>query len=118
MSKDLILDTIETMREYLPKLITASETIAEDIQSHEGGWLETLIAYLEGLGWVTMAISGIQQLDQEIIKNMSVDALAPLLEKMKDALERSDYVAVCDLLQYELQPLLKEYNEELMRVNE
>lgn len=112
----LIFDTIESMRRYVPKLISASEKIAEDIQFHHGGWLETFLAYLDGIDWLIQAISGIQRLDQQFLENWDVTALSPLLDQMKIALEQEDFVSLCDLLQYELQPLLKSYEDYLRRL--
>ncbi|NGQ95637.1 hypothetical protein G3578_10775 [Brevibacillus sp. SYP-B805] len=117
MNNELIQETLESMRDYVPKLVGASEKIALDIQSQQGGWLDTMLAYLEGLGWLTLAVSGIQRLDQALLKNLNIEALAPLLEQVKEALEQTDYVLLCDLLQYEMKPLLESFEEELRRVN-
>lgn len=113
MRQDIILETLESMKDYVPKLIVASEKIAHDIQSHDGGWSDTLVAYLEGIAWLTMAINGIQQLNQEILAGWDINVLVPLLDQMKSALEQQDFVSLCDLLQFEMQPLLQSYDDVL-----
>ncbi|HZG15374.1 MAG TPA: hypothetical protein VE710_10165 [Candidatus Bathyarchaeia archaeon] len=116
MSKELILETMESIKEYLPKLIVASETISRDIQTNQGGWLDTMLAYLEGIEWLTTAITGIKQLDQEILAGIDIQDLVPSIGQINQALGTSDYVALCDTLLYELQPLLISYEEEIRRV--
>jgi len=116
MEQDLIIETLESIRDYVPKLVAASEQLAQDIQSHEGGWVDTFVAYLEGMGWLTAAINGVQQLDQEVFPNWNLYVLAPLIEQLGAALEQQDFVTLCDLLQFEIQPLLQSYNDELQGI--
>lgn len=113
MQHDIIDEAIESMKEYVPKLVAASEQIAYDIQTHQGGWVATLLTYLEGIAWLTQAIEGIQRLDQYLLEKWDTAFLAPLLDQMNVALEKKDMVSLCDLLQYELQPLLQSYDDEL-----
>ncbi|EJL46890.1 MULTISPECIES: hypothetical protein [Brevibacillus] len=114
--QQLICETLESISEYLPKLSAASAKIATDIQSHQSNWLETLIAYLEGVAWLTLAIEGISKLDPEILASWNLGELNRLLDELKNGLEQEDFVSVCDLLQYELQPLLVSFEDNLLRV--
>lgn len=113
MQDQLIQETIESMKDYVPKLLVASEKIAFDIQSNEGVWVETFISYLEGVHWVATAITGIQQIDPELLFDMDVNSLGEILQKLSEALEQQDFVTLCDLLQFEMQPLLKSYDDNL-----
>jgi len=107
MTKELIQETLESVRDYLPKLISASETIAQDIQAHQEGWLETFIAYSRGLEWLTSAISGIKQIDPELLETVNVHDFVPLFDQLTEAFQHANYVTVCDLLLYEVKPLLE-----------
>jgi hypothetical protein len=113
MEHAIIAETIESLKEYVPKLVAASEKIAQDIQKHEGGWADTLVAYLEGVAWLTMAVNGINQLNEEILHSFDLNAFAPLIEQMGAALEQEDLVTVCDLLQFEIQPFLRDFDTQL-----
>lgn len=113
MSQAIIIETLESMKDYVPRLVIASETIVHDIQAHEGNWANVLVAYLEGISWLTMAIDGIQRLDQDILANWDINALASVIEQINGTLEQQDYVSLCDLLLYELQPILKSFENEL-----
>lgn len=113
MPQDIVLETLDSMKDYVPKLVLVSEKIAHDIQTHQEGWTETLVAYLEGIDWLIMAINGIHRLDRHLLEKWDIDRLVPLLEQMREALEQQDFVLLCDLLQYEMQPLLQSYDNEL-----
>jgi hypothetical protein len=113
MQQDIIMETLESMKDYVPKLVAASEKLAHDIQKHEGSWVDTLVAYLEGLAWLTMSINGIQQLNHEQLADWDINILAPLIEQLRVALEQQDFVSLCDVLQFEMQPLLQSYDEKL-----
>lgn len=113
MKQDIIEDTLESMKDYLPKLVAASAQIAEDIQTHQGDWLNTLVDYLEGIGWLTLAIDGIRKLNQRFLEKCDTSLLLPLIDQVSATLEQQDFVSLSDLLQYELQPLLQSYDDEL-----
>ncbi|MFC5700875.1 hypothetical protein ACFPVX_06255 [Cohnella faecalis] len=116
MQQELIAETLETMNDYVPKLTEASEKIAHCIQEHDGSWADMLIAFLEGVAWFATAVEGIQRLDQEVLANVRMDGLAPLVDQLREALEHQDFVSLCDLLQYEMKPLLQSYEIALQGV--
>ncbi|WP_274654186.1 hypothetical protein [Paenibacillus humicola] len=113
MQQEIIVETLESMKDYVPKLVAASEKLANDIQSHEGGWPDYLLAYLDGIDWLTSAFDGIQRLDGEILSPFKIDSLRLLIDQLRMALEQQDFVSICDLLQYEMSPLLHTYEVEL-----
>ncbi|MCZ8514880.1 hypothetical protein O9H85_21145 [Paenibacillus filicis] len=113
MNQAIIIETLESMKGYVPKLVMASETIVHDIQTHEGNWANVLVAYLEGISWLTMAIEGITRLDQNILADWDINALASVVEQLNGSLEQQDFVSLCDLLLYELQPILKSFENKL-----
>ncbi|MED1873002.1 hypothetical protein [Brevibacillus borstelensis] len=116
MHQELIQETLESMRAYVPKLIDASGKIAEDIQSHQAEWIDLFMMYLDGMGWLNDAVTGIQRLDTEILIGIDGQALVDLLVQMKQALEQEDFVTLCDLLQYEVKPVLQRFEECLVEL--
>ncbi|MZQ85775.1 hypothetical protein GQF01_27090 [Paenibacillus sp. 5J-6] len=116
MDQGIIKETLESLKDYLPKIATASGSLAAAIQSHEEGWTDTLVSYLEGMGWITMAINGIQQLDAFILEGWDLNELGMHIDQLRLALEQQDFVTVCDLLQYEIQPVLESYIDKLQGV--
>lgn len=113
MQQEIVVETLESMKDYVPKLKVASSKLAQDIQAHVGGWVDTLVNYLDGMAWLTMAINGIQKLNPEILADWDLDVLAPLIEQLGAAMEQENFVSLCDILQYEMQPLLQTFDSKL-----
>lgn len=111
--QDIVQETLESMKDYIPRLAAASEKIAHDIQTHQAGWLETLLAYLDGLDWLVSAVTGIQRLDRHFLEGWNVELIGPLIDQMREAMEQKDFVSLCDLLQYELHPMLESCENQL-----
>lgn len=111
--QDIVQETLESMIDYVPKLAAASEKIAIDIQTHQEGWIDTLLAYLEGLNWLVEAVAGLQRLDRFLLEDWNIELIKPHMDQMSEALEQNDFVSLCDLLQYELRPMLESCEEKL-----
>lgn len=114
--KSLIEETLESLNEYLPKLIEGCKEVSRDLQTgNEAAALDKLPLVLEGLEWVTEAIGGIKNNGRSI--NVDEKALIPFLLDMEGALEIGDYVLVADLFEYEIAPILEQWIEALLPVN-
>ncbi|GAA4718722.1 hypothetical protein [Brevibacillus fulvus] len=113
MAQEIVQETLDSIKEYLPKLIRASHMIAEDIQSNQGTWVDTLMQYIEGMNWLIQAINGIQKVDEDALSNWELASLSAIFHQMNEALEQEDFVMLSDLLQYEISPLLNSYDEQL-----
>lgn len=113
MQQDIIKETLESMHDYVPKLVTASEQIAHDIQTHQAGWIDTLLAYLDGVAWLLSAVYGVQRLDSKVLGNGDLEQMISTFDQMRAALEEQDFVSLCDLIQYEMLPILQTYDNEL-----
>lgn len=117
MTQQLINETIESIREYLPKLSAASEKIANDIQFNQDNWLDTLLAFLDGMDWLTQAVQGLRKLNDQLLPNWDSEVLIALLGQMNQALEQSDFVSLSDLLQYEMKPLLTSFENDMGKMS-
>lgn len=114
MSQEIVVETMVSIRDYVPKLTRASGEIADRIQDNEGGWVHILLDYFEGMTWLVLAINGIRNLNQELLEGWDINLLARLIDQVKEAMEQEDMVTLCDLMRYELQPLLKSYEDMLL----
>lgn len=102
---ELILETLETCEEYIPKLIDATTTIAYHFQSgNEAAGVELLHPVFEGIGWVIEAVNGIQQNRCQL--DIQLEEMNELLRTLEEALEIRDYVQMADLFEYEIAPML------------
>ena len=109
---ELVLETLETCKEYVPKLINAATTIANHFQSgNEAAGVELLEPVFEGIGWVIDAVNGIQQNRYQL--DIQLDEMKELLKSLEEALEIRDYVQMADLFEYEIAPLLENWLQKI-----
>lgn len=108
----LVLETLETCEEYVPRLITATKDIAYHLQSgNEAAGIGLLEPVFEGIGWVIDAVHGIQQNRYPL--DIQVTEMQEVLKSLEEALEMRDYVLMADLFEYEIAPLLENWLEQI-----
>ncbi len=115
MGKKYDQEILESIREYLPKLISGIESAVDSLRSQEiRKALEIFPLIMEGLDWVIKAFYNIS----EYIDNSVLDKsrLVDLTKELLEALENEDYVLLADMFEYEVLEILttmKDYTETL-----
>lgn len=113
--KYIVKETIDSLKEYLPRLMAASNELAEFFQSGKQlSAINQLPNFLEGLQWVMSAFAGIQK-NGYFIEVNAVELNKYLIE-MEEALTFQDYVLISDLLEYEITPKLEEWHEHVINI--
>lgn len=120
---ELIISTLQSAMEYLPRLDSGGVRAATLI--HEGREREAfeLVAQLvEGLEWYAQLLGNLSQLlpQEEQRASELLTALGNVLEELARSWEAQDHTLLADLLEYELPPEIEkglEYVEELIRTN-
>jgi len=108
--KEKMLELLESIELYLPKLVAASANMAEDIQAgNEGQAFVILKDYIEGMMWLTEAISTIKSINSEYLATVNLEELTGKLRDLEQAMSSQDYVLLADILEYEIQEILKDY---------
>ena len=109
--KDMKLETIETLKEYLEALIqdvdAVSELFREDNIS-EG--LKYTASIAQALQMVCEAVDKVNDILKE---KVDLSAINNLAEEMVESLENEDYVLLGDLLEYEIISILEEIKEKV-----
>lgn len=115
--KAKLLDILETMNTYIPKLINATDEISEKIDAGDQvNAFNILNDYIEGLAWVIDAINAIQSVDGSYLKEVKVTDLNEKLLEMEEALKNKDNILLSDLLQYEIKEDLTKYSAEVVEL--
>lgn len=109
----IVQETKASLVEYLPKLATACQTIADRLQDVQETWIGLFEAMLEGVQWVTEALTGLQQVKAQEYDDLQVERILVVMKELLGALHNQDNVLLADLLQYELKPLLENYHANL-----
>lgn len=123
----LILETLESLMDYLPRLRRGLQSIAEALQegSVQPDTTRRLTEATEGLQWVLDALTGVHallgdELEEAADWNLSADleTIRTLLEYVISSLEENDALSFADTLGHELPDLLAEWDAPVARLYE
>lgn len=109
----LVEETIEEVNLYLPKMINGIDSFIlyfENGKEKEQESNTLLSNIFEGLEWITQAVYLINKIkpgpmqEQELVEKLSM---------LIDAYENEDYLLLCDILDYEIKPVLKKWANQI-----
>lgn len=108
--KQLLAETKETIKAYLPHLERGARQVAYLLQTgQEGEGFSTALQLIDGMSWLVQAVKAIQALEPEYFPKENMVAFKEKLEELLAAWSKGDYVLVGDLLEYELAPFLEKW---------
>lgn len=111
MSDNEKLEVLLTAKEYAGRLIEGIDATVQLFQGgNEGRANENMLDIIDGLQWLISAISSTWDIQREKIH---VSDINEHLAEMVSAFENTDYVLLADLLEYEITPVLKDWEEAL-----
>lgn len=106
------IEVLQTAKKYLKKLLNGVALASEFFQSgHARRGFELVAQIAEGLQWLTEALRLTQDVQQNKIETSAMDEK---LREIIEAIVNEDSVLLSDLLEYELQPILKEWDSSLI----
>jgi hypothetical protein len=115
MDQKLILETIDTLVQFIPKVIEKTLQTVEYFQiGQESAGLKEIVELFDGYDWVTQAITGLQVVGVSI--NFNITDLQSIFKEMEQVLNIQDFVLLSDLLEYELCPVLETCHKELISI--
>jgi hypothetical protein len=107
---ELIEDTFNTCKEYLPRLISAVGSIPGALQSNkENEAFDLLPGIFQGLEWVIKIFTEIKKLQYKI--DINPTELNEFFAALEEALKIKDYVLVSDIFEYEILPVLERWKK-------
>jgi hypothetical protein len=108
MVEEIVVETLESLKGYLPKMILGCQNTAENLQrGNEAAALQLVPDIVEGLEWLLQAISGVKANGQ--LQELEFSTLTQHFQELVSALEVGDYVLLADLLDYEIGPVLEDW---------
>jgi|GEM_PF-6988198 len=117
--KQQLNDLLNSLLDYLPKLLTTTDDITEKLETgSDGDPFSLLKAYLDGLSWVLEAIKAIQAADERYLTSFSLEDLNGKLTDMEESMANQDYVMLSDILQYEIKEELEMYFGQIKKLQE
>lgn len=111
----LMKEVVESAIEYIDRVIIGIEGINEDFQrGREDRATNSIVQLIEGIQWLLHAIEGTRAIHGDI--SIDIAGINPIFNQLVEALENADYVLLGDLLEYEIIPVVKEWQEKLILV--
>jgi hypothetical protein len=115
MDQKLILETIDTLVQFIPKVIEKTLQTVEYFQiGQESSGLKEIVELFDGYDWITQAITGLQVIGVSI--NFNITDLQSIFKEMEQVLNIQDFILLSDLLEYELCPVLETCHKELISI--
>lgn len=103
-----------SLQEYIVKYIDGLKEIIDWFhQGDEQKALEAMVDAVEGLKWISEALTLTKELHGI---SMEADKINPLLVDINTGLERSDTILIADILEYEIVPLINEWNDQINKM--
>lgn len=113
--KQIIEETKESLLDYIPRLIDAATSMAENLQSgNHYEAMHQLPLFFEGIDWTLQAIVGIQnngypiEIDSTLLNNF--------LGEVATAMQNQDFILLADLLEYEFTPIFETWLDEVAKL--
>lgn len=114
---ELVMQTFKSAAEYIARLKNAIGNIAELLQSGRENMALSLLEKLpEGIEWLIQVKQLTGAINLKYGMDVKEDALKNVLTQIVDAQANKDYVTIADCLEYELQPVMEQYEKELERI--
>ncbi|MEF9951692.1 MAG: hypothetical protein RR840_04640 [Clostridium sp.] len=103
------LEILESIKNYLPRLIFGTEEAVAKIHSgSEGAFLNTIPDIIEGTQW---SINAMVAINPFVNGEVNIDKINSIFLEMISAMESGDYILVADMLEYELIPIISSWND-------
>ncbi|AFM42719.1 hypothetical protein Desaci_3838 [Desulfosporosinus acidiphilus SJ4] len=108
------IEALKTADEYLNKLRKGTVDAAVLFQSgqeYKGFQFVTLIA--EGISWLVQVIELTRQFQ---IEDIPINNVMDIISEINEAMEKRDTVTISDLLEFEVSPILQEWQESIQKL--
>ena len=102
-------ETLVMASDYLDKLIPGIEKVVptiRDFRLDECG--NDLADIFDGINWLTQVIALTKEIQKEEIDATEIN---DFMEEMAEGFEDEDYILMADLFEYEVLPILNNWNE-------
>ncbi|MGN4126619.1 hypothetical protein ACMGD3_16655 [Lysinibacillus sphaericus] len=104
---EILMDTIQSFNEYLPRVATGSQEIAENLRSDQiANALKMILEFSEGMSWLVEASELFEANDVKVA--VQIAKIQEFLQEINAGLEMQDYVLVADMFEYEIAPFFEE----------
>ncbi|OES46056.1 hypothetical protein [Domibacillus iocasae] len=113
--EELILDTVGSLKEFLPKIASACLSIAEELRdNNESEAMKQINQFTDAVDWSIQAINGIKSLNYPL--DINTTGINEFLIEAQEGLEANDLVIVADMFEYEILPQIENWLQEVQAI--
>ncbi|NBI07364.1 hypothetical protein [Senegalia massiliensis] len=118
MANNIINESLNSLNEYLDKLIPGIENIVDHFsKDNEGEALKLLIEAIEGINWCLEVVILTKPTLEKYNIEINEKNIRKILLEFEQALQNEDFVYVSDLLEYELIDIFKYWKKEISNIS-
>jgi hypothetical protein len=119
--QDLVANNLTNAKEYLEKLVPGFQKAADLFRmGNEQEANQYYLQILDGIDWFSQVILTIVNAQVDIFKEQNLEErqknLTNIMAQMLEANQNQDWVLIADLLEYEMTPLYKDWEEVLSKI--
>ncbi|WP_107947410.1 hypothetical protein [Lysinibacillus parviboronicapiens] len=104
---EILMDTVQSFNEYLPRVATGSLEIAVKLRSDQiANALKMILEFSEGMSWLVEASELFKA--NEVKVSIQIEKIQGFFQEINTGLEMQDYVLVADMFEYEIAPFFEE----------
>lgn len=119
--QDLVANNLTNAKEYLEKLVPGFQKAADLFRmGNEQEANQYYLQILEGIDWFSQVLLTIVNAQVDIFKEQTLEErqkkLTEFMAQMLEANQNQDWVLMADLLEYEMAPFYKDWQEVLSQI--
>jgi hypothetical protein len=119
--QDLVANNLTNAKEYLEKLVPGFQKAADLFRmGNEQAANQYYLQILEGIDWFSQVLLTIVNAQADIFKEQTLEErekkLTEFMAQMLEANQNQDWVLMADLLEYEMAPFYKDWQEVLSQI--
>ena len=119
--QDLVANNLTNAKKYLEKLVPAFQKAADLFRmGNEQEANQYYLQILDGIDWFSQVILTIVNAQVDIFKEQTLEErqkkLTEFMAQMLEANQNQDWVLMADLLEYEMAPFYKDWQEVLSQI--
>ncbi|MDK2934111.1 MAG: hypothetical protein PWP27_1921 [Clostridiales bacterium] len=116
-NKKLMIETLQEIDNYLPKVMHAVQSMVSYFQGgSEQQAIEVFGPFTEAMQWLLDAITLTKSMQEEYDIHVSTQELEDVLPQLLEGWENSDYILISDILEYEILPILEQWQGEIGKI--
>lgn len=117
MSEKLVYETLQSLYDYLIKLVSGIESLVEDLRTQREEKVSRILPQIiEGLKWSIEVIDYSRNVLEKHNFVIEDEKIKDVFGELSEAVNNNDDVLLCDIFEYEILDILKQWKSGLEKI--